>query len=77
MLWSKYKDLFITEQRIKDGIKFWQDNLKVLERAEQTYHVPAEVIVAILGIETMMFFHHFFNEILRHFKICSWHFFPF
>ncbi|CAC9570652.1 Membrane-bound lytic murein transglycosylase B [uncultured Gammaproteobacteria bacterium] len=52
MLWSKYKDLFITEQRIKDGIKFWQDNLKVLERAEQTYHVPAEVIVAILGIET-------------------------
>ena len=45
MLWSKYKDLFITEQRIKDGIKFWQDNLKVLERAEQTYHVPAEVIL--------------------------------
>ncbi|SMN14273.1 Membrane-bound lytic murein transglycosylase B precursor [uncultured Candidatus Thioglobus sp.] len=52
MPWNKYKGLFITDNRIKDGIKFWQDNFKILKRAEQTYHVPAEIIVAILGIET-------------------------
>ncbi len=52
MSWDKYKSLFITDQRINDGIKFWQDNLTTLKRAENKYHVPAEIIVAILGIET-------------------------
>ncbi|MDC9714384.1 MAG: lytic murein transglycosylase B [Gammaproteobacteria bacterium] len=52
MSWAKYKGLFITENRIKNGVQFWQDNLKILERAEQTYRIPAEIIVAILGIET-------------------------
>ncbi|MBW5290283.1 MAG: Membrane-bound lytic murein transglycosylase B precursor [Candidatus Ruthia sp. Asou_11_S2] len=52
MSWDKYKGLFITEQRIKDGINFWQDNLTTLKCAESKYNVPAEIIVAILGIET-------------------------
>ncbi|BBB22789.1 membrane-bound lytic murein transglycosylase B [Abyssogena phaseoliformis symbiont OG214] len=52
MSWDKYKGLFITEQRIKDGINFWQDNLATLKRAESKYNVPAEIMVAILGIET-------------------------
>ncbi len=52
MPWDKYKSLFITENHIKDGVKFWQDNLQALERAERIYNVPAEIIVAILGIET-------------------------
>ncbi|CAC9455731.1 lytic murein transglycosylase B [bacterium endosymbiont of Bathymodiolus sp. 5 South] len=52
MSWDKYKGLFITENRIKNGIKFWQDNLATLQRAEKIYHVPAEIIVAILGVET-------------------------
>ncbi len=52
MSWDKYRALFITEQRIKDGINFWQDNLATLKRAESKYNVPAEIIVAILGIET-------------------------
>jgi membrane-bound lytic murein transglycosylase B len=52
MTWDKYKSLFITDERIADGLQFWQDNLTTLSRAESTYNIPSEVIVAILGIET-------------------------
>ena len=52
MAWDKYKSLFLTETRIQNGVKFWNDNLDTLKRAETTYNVPIEIIVAILGIET-------------------------
>lgn len=52
MTWDKYRGLFLTEERIQNGVKFWQDNLVVLQRAEKKYNVPIEIIVAILGIET-------------------------
>mgnify|MGYP000102421418 CR=1 FL=1 len=52
MTWDKYKSLFITNERIADGLQFWQDNLTTLSRAESTYNIPSEIIVAILGIET-------------------------
>lgn len=52
MSWDKYRGLFITEERIEDGVNFWQDNLTTLQRAEKKYNVPAEIIVAILGVET-------------------------
>ncbi|WXU00002.1 MAG: Membrane-bound lytic murein transglycosylase B [Catillopecten margaritatus gill symbiont] len=52
MVWDKYRGLFLTKARIQNGVKFWQDNLATLQRAEKKYNVPAEIIVAILGIET-------------------------
>jgi membrane-bound lytic murein transglycosylase B len=52
MAWDKYKGLFLTEERIQNGVKFWKNNLATLNRAEKTYNVPAEIIVAILGVET-------------------------
>lgn len=52
MAWDKYKGLFLTQTRIQNGVKFWNDNLDTLKRAETTYNVPIEIIVAILGIET-------------------------
>ena len=52
MAWDKYKSLFLTQARIQNGVKFWNDNLDTLKRAETTYNVPIEIIVAILGIET-------------------------
>lgn len=51
--WDVYKELFITSQRIQAGIDFWQANQEALAKAEQQFHVPANVIVAILGVETM------------------------
>ncbi len=50
--WDKYKALFITDKRINNGVQFYKDNLATLKRAEKQFNVPAEIIVAILGIET-------------------------
>ncbi|QKG00672.1 lytic murein transglycosylase B [Aeromonas hydrophila] len=50
--WHRYRPLFITPERIRDGVGFWQRHATTLARAEQTYQVPASLIVAIIGIET-------------------------
>ena len=51
--WDVYKDLFLTPQRVQAGIDFWRANKKVLDRAEREYGVPASIIVAIIGVETL------------------------
>lgn len=50
--WHRYRPLFVTPDRIRDGQQFWQQHAATLARAEQTYRVPASLIVAIIGIET-------------------------
>ncbi len=50
--WKDYRKIFITEKRIVEGAQFWRDNRQDLLRAEQQYGVDAEVIVAIIGVET-------------------------
>ena len=52
MTWDKYRDLFINNNRIKDGVKFWKKYHEQIEEAENKYSIPSEIIVAILGIET-------------------------
>jgi membrane-bound lytic murein transglycosylase B len=39
--------------RIAAGVRFWQENRQTLARAEQEFGVPAEIIVGILGVETI------------------------
>ena len=51
--WDVYKALFLTPQRVQAGIEFWQANQKTLERAEREYGVPPQIIVAIIGVETL------------------------
>ncbi len=50
--WYEYRNIFIQEKRIKGGVKFWQQYQQALQQAEQQYGVPAEIIIAILGVET-------------------------
>lgn len=50
--WSEYRPIFITDKRIDAGVKFWIKNEEILKNAEQAYSVPADVIVAIIGVET-------------------------
>lgn len=50
--WSSYHQLFMTNKRINEGMSFWQDNKETLEEAEKKFGVPAEIIVAVLGVET-------------------------
>jgi membrane-bound lytic murein transglycosylase B len=51
--WRVYRSRFIDPIRIGAGLKFWQDNQAALERAEKEYGVPAEMIVGIIGVETI------------------------
>ncbi|MBD8483552.1 lytic murein transglycosylase B [Pseudomonas coleopterorum] len=50
--WSEYRPMFITDARIARGVDFWRQHEAVLARAEREYGVPAQVIVAIIGVET-------------------------
>ena len=51
--WDVYKELFLTPQRVQAGLAFWQENRKNLEQAEEKFGVPANIIVAIIGVETL------------------------
>tara|TARA_R110002050_G_scaffold9504_1_gene33209 strand:+ start:355746 stop:356726 length:981 start_codon:yes stop_codon:yes gene_type:complete len=50
--WFEYRAIFMTDSRISGGIAFWQQHADDLARAEKVYGVPAEIIIAILGVET-------------------------
>ncbi len=50
--WGKYRKLFLKEDRIKQGVDFWNQYESDLARAEQEYGVPASMIVAIIGVES-------------------------
>ena len=51
--WRVYRSRFIDPIRIDAGARFWRANRAALERAEQEYGVPAEIIVGIIGVETI------------------------
>ena len=51
--WYKYRKIFLTEARIDAGVQFWRNNAAALAAAEKQYGVPAEIIVAIIGVETL------------------------
>ena len=51
--WRVYRSRFIDPVRIRAGVRFWQDNRAALARAEQEFGVPAEIIVGIIGVETI------------------------
>lgn len=50
--WYKYREIFITDKRIRDGAAFWRANEQAVLRAADTYGVAPEVIIAIIGVET-------------------------
>ena len=51
--WRVYRSRFIDPVRIKAGVAFWQANREALERAERITGVPAEIIVGVIGVETI------------------------
>ncbi len=61
--WDKYHKIFITEKRISQGVSFWRENRNKLEEAEQKFGVPAEMVTAIIGVET------FYGRILGNYRV--------
>jgi membrane-bound lytic murein transglycosylase B len=51
--WQAYRARFIDPVRINAGVAFWSAHADALARAHQKYGVPPEIIVAIIGVETV------------------------
>lgn len=51
--WHQYHPIFLKESRISAGVAFWKTHADTLAKAEKTYGVSPEMIVAILGVETL------------------------
>ncbi len=51
--WQAYRARFVEPVRIRAGVRFWNDNADALARAEQEFGVPQEIIIGILGVETI------------------------
>lgn len=50
--WSAYRSRFVNARRIGRGVDFWNAYQDDIARAEKQFGVPAEIIVAIIGVET-------------------------
>lgn len=51
--WPEYRAAFVNSNRIKPGLVFWKKYQKSLARAEKKYGVPQEIIVSLIGVETL------------------------
>ncbi len=51
--WAAYRARFIEPVRLRAGLDWWQSHADWLVRAEERWGVPAEIVVAIVGVETL------------------------
>lgn len=50
--WGRYRRIFVTDKRTRGGVTFWQENRQALQKASEQYGIPAQIMVAIIGVET-------------------------
>jgi membrane-bound lytic murein transglycosylase B len=51
-MWYEYRELFVSERRIREGTEFWLAHRQELDRASIRSGVAPEYLAAILGVET-------------------------
>lgn len=51
--WLAHRNMFLTAERIQSGVAFYRENAEALSLAYAKWHVPAEIITAVIGIETI------------------------
>ena len=51
--WQRYRGRFIEPVRIKAGVAFWDRHQDTIRAASEKYGVPEEIIVGIIGVETI------------------------
>lgn len=51
--WRSYRARFLDPLRIGGGVRFWEENEALLQRAAEQYGVPPEIVTAIIGVETL------------------------
>jgi peptidoglycan lytic transglycosylase B len=50
--WFEYRNIFLTEERIAAGARFWAEHTESIESIAARYDVAPEIVVAIIGVET-------------------------
>ena len=50
--WSRYREKFLTDGHINNGVEFWRNNAAAIKQAGAAYGVDPEYIVGIIGVET-------------------------
>jgi membrane-bound lytic murein transglycosylase B len=50
--WFEYRKIFLTEERIAAGVRFWGEHADTIQKVAERYGVAPEMIVSIVGIET-------------------------
>ena len=50
--WGRYRKIFMRDDRIQNGVEFWQEHVEALSKAQAEFGVPAEIIVAIIAVES-------------------------
>jgi len=52
LTWAQYRPIFIKQKRVDQGRVFMDEYAEELARAEATFGVPANIVAAIIGVET-------------------------
>jgi len=50
--WAEYRAIFLTDERIEAGAKFWQEHRTDIERISAETGVSPDILVGIIGVET-------------------------
>lgn len=50
--WHEYRDIFLTNSRVKAGAAFWREHSEALGRISEETGVDVEILVGIIGVET-------------------------
>lgn len=74
--WSTYRPIFLTEKRLNQGVEFWQEHEELLEKAQQELQVPAQIITAIIGVETFYGSHMGTHKVLDALYTLGFHYPP-
>ena len=61
--WRVYRSRFIDPVRIRAGVRFWERNRATLARAESQFGVPPEIVVGIVGVETI------YGQVMGNFRV--------
>lgn len=61
--WQAYRARFVETSRIQAGLRFWDAHASWLDRAEEQFGVPPDIVVGIVGVET------FYGRIMGDFRL--------
>jgi membrane-bound lytic murein transglycosylase B len=65
MTYSRYREIFLTENRIEDGVALAEKHRDLLAKLEDRYGIPSHVLLAIWGAESMYGQHSMKHDVIR------------